>query len=1068
MDTVSMLNTMRFYCQPILPLVYDESMSYYETLCKVVGQLNTTGETVNKLNEGLTGEISDRQAADAALDARIKEIEETNGKLHFLKFDGANPSGAMPTRSELYNWVRNGDAIYTLFSTNETGRGQVYAASCTYNAGNWGSEASNDFNIIVPIETRYDSVNDYAISQKIAKLTIPSASQSSLNSPWGLEIIEINTPSTSAEGVVNVVAVVSDSGSVNCSITPSEFLQLYNMTRGGKNLCVAVNAKLAYDGLARSSSIATVDTNNRIVRIAFERDSGTAITNGVNQLTKTLDYLIGDAKTGTWVHETIDSKIFDFNRYEGFQFTRGANNVITTDAESTPSAVYSYYGGQSGKLYQNLPTRLIDEIDNAEYWNGVFDSYTDGHITFTFITANYATIGETMVVRVIELSATKAGSVWTGGEKWSYAAKEFEVPYRPTSYVLDVWQASDTPTVVNGYVSYDGASSLDFDDLLPLVEGHQEILATLHKGTSSTGLEWSGLAYSSKLVNDGVGSITFATLEGVALGNGIPSMHGIVVFSKDSRGVKKVVITFSSALPAPNPDGSDNGKVPTVDGTSWALKTPTGGGSSDAVLYTPQTLTDEQKKQARENVGAWEAYNGAVPVVCEYEKYIPAGERATKTLIVTSGQLNPPPLDSASANVLTAWNYLMNTGTVFSPVRPKGAQTLVKHIATLVNAGIFGDSFMATQGNMFEANTEFYKNGNNISIEAHTDKKLIAVRCTYPENGIYFALYYYLETETFDDSAVFNSALTSSSLKSSDTVLTFPQQTMAAAPDADMQIATKKYVDDGLQDKLSTRGGEISASLEVGQTVSAGGAVSVGRTSEDTGIHFEKAASDAGRVSHGSDAMSGVAPIARLKVASPTEDDDATTKEYVDGRAVRYDEAQTLTEAQQIQACKNIGAVGNNSPQFKGYVTLTPANETIGHGVGLSPSGSGYDYTLDISEVDQQSPTKLVGVKTPTDTDTNAAATVEFVLNKIKKAVSIDVEEEEVKTYNYTDIDSEITNGAGNVWLSLGTGQLRMVAWNKTGASSYVLTFVNLESTNFNIHTVTVSPSAATYTYITK
>ncbi len=575
MDTVSMLNTMHFYCQPILPLVYDESMSYYETLCKVVGQLNSTGETVNKLNEGLAGEIADRQAGDAALDERLKQIEVLNGKIHFLVFDGANPSGAMPTRSELYNWVRNGDAIYTLFSTNESGRGQVYAASCSYNAGNWGSEASNDFNIIVPLETKYDSANDYAVKQKVAQLTIPSISQPSLNVPWGLQIIEINTPYTSAEGVVNITAVVSESGSVNCSITPSEFLQLYNMTRGGRNLCVAVNAKLAYDGLARSSSIATVDTTNRIVRIAFERDFGTAITNGVNQLTKTLDYIIGDAKTGTWVHETIDSKIFDFNRYEGFQFTRGAGNVITTDAESTASAVYAYYNGQSGKLYQNLPTRLIDEVDGAEYWNGVFDSYSDGHITFTFTTANYATIGEKMVVRVIELSATKAGSVWTGGEKWSYAAKEFEVPYSPTAFVLDVWQASDAPTITNGFVTYQGSSNLDFDDILPLVENNQEFVATLHKGTSDKGIEWSGLAYSSMLVNGGVGSITFATLEGVTLNNGIRSMTGIVVFSKDSNGVKKVEITFSSALPAPNPDGSDNGKVPTVEGTKWALKDPT-------------------------------------------------------------------------------------------------------------------------------------------------------------------------------------------------------------------------------------------------------------------------------------------------------------------------------------------------------------------------------------------------------------------------------------------------------------------------------------------------------------
>lgn len=80
MDTVNMLNTMRFYCQPILPLVYDESMSYYETLCKVVGQLNTTGDAVNKLNEGLRNEIADRQAADAALDERLKKIESTNAK----------------------------------------------------------------------------------------------------------------------------------------------------------------------------------------------------------------------------------------------------------------------------------------------------------------------------------------------------------------------------------------------------------------------------------------------------------------------------------------------------------------------------------------------------------------------------------------------------------------------------------------------------------------------------------------------------------------------------------------------------------------------------------------------------------------------------------------------------------------------------------------------------------------------------------------------------------------------------------------------------------------------------
>lgn len=556
MDTVNMLNTMRFYCQPILPLVYDESMSYYETLCKVVGQLNNTGETVNKLNEGLTSEIADRKAGDAALDERLKQIEAFNGRIHFLVFDGANPSGAMPTRSELYNWVRNGDAIYTLFSTTESGRGQVYAASCSYNAGNWGSEASNDFNIIVPLETKYDSANDYAVKQKVAKLIIPPISQTSLSVPWGLQIIEINTPYTSAEGVVNVIAVVSDSGSVNCSITPSEFLQLYNMTRGGKNLCVAVNAKLAYDGLARSSSIATVDTTKRIVRIAFERDFGTAITNGVNQLNKTLDYIIGDAKTGAWVHETIDSKIFDFIRYEGFQFTRGAHDVITTDDESTPNAVYAqYHSDTSGKLYQNLPTRLIDSVDGAEYWNGTFDIYGGKHMTFTFVTSNYATSSDKRLVRVIELSAD------VGTTAWKYGVKEFELPF--VGY--DLIAVTSTKVTDLGYDASEGAHTFavtfdaSFDSILANLAANKPMKFNITLPDNSGGLPISfNTGYVSALGN--------ATYEFTGTIAGAP-----IVLSIGGLGSASIYI-YADYLPEPNPDDSDDGKVLTVNNHKWELK----------------------------------------------------------------------------------------------------------------------------------------------------------------------------------------------------------------------------------------------------------------------------------------------------------------------------------------------------------------------------------------------------------------------------------------------------------------------------------------------------------------
>lgn len=43
-----------FWCQKVLPLVYDDSLSYYEVLCKVVDYLNHLIEDTNNLTEELS------------------------------------------------------------------------------------------------------------------------------------------------------------------------------------------------------------------------------------------------------------------------------------------------------------------------------------------------------------------------------------------------------------------------------------------------------------------------------------------------------------------------------------------------------------------------------------------------------------------------------------------------------------------------------------------------------------------------------------------------------------------------------------------------------------------------------------------------------------------------------------------------------------------------------------------------------------------------------------------------------------------------------------------------------
>ena len=49
-ESYTVLRPFRFWCQKVLPLVYDDSLSYYELLCKVVDYLNKTMEDVDHMN----------------------------------------------------------------------------------------------------------------------------------------------------------------------------------------------------------------------------------------------------------------------------------------------------------------------------------------------------------------------------------------------------------------------------------------------------------------------------------------------------------------------------------------------------------------------------------------------------------------------------------------------------------------------------------------------------------------------------------------------------------------------------------------------------------------------------------------------------------------------------------------------------------------------------------------------------------------------------------------------------------------------------------------------------------
>ena len=53
------IETMRFWCQKVLPLVYDNSLSYYELLCKVVAKINEIVPVTNEISQNIESVVNE-------------------------------------------------------------------------------------------------------------------------------------------------------------------------------------------------------------------------------------------------------------------------------------------------------------------------------------------------------------------------------------------------------------------------------------------------------------------------------------------------------------------------------------------------------------------------------------------------------------------------------------------------------------------------------------------------------------------------------------------------------------------------------------------------------------------------------------------------------------------------------------------------------------------------------------------------------------------------------------------------------------------------------------------------
>lgn len=251
-----------------------------------------------------------------------------------------------------------------------------------------------------------------------------------------------------------------------------------------------------------------------------------------------------------------------------------------------------------------------------------------------------------------------------------------------------------------------------------------------------------------------------------------------------------------------------------------------------SVEYTQQTLTAEQKKQARENIGAVDTANGLLPVEC----VLPLGLNTTnKTVFVKNGVMLPLDYSTATGDMKKAIARfsLLTNGVNITPAL---IDTLVEAFTTLIGNGIFGDDFYTRSytypSNLICIYDSQFAPKTEISLwsyyEASDSRKAFVLRVTNV-NGNGFTRAYNPITDEYVNNYIdyVSSPITAKASESGNTP-SIQQVEIAAAPTTAKQIATKEYVDDGLAQKAPAGDYATKAELATKQdTLTAGNNITI-------------------------------------------------------------------------------------------------------------------------------------------------------------------------------------------------------------------------------------------------
>ena len=204
--------------------------------------------------------------------------------------------------------------------------------------------------------------------------------------------------------------------------------------------------------------------------------------------------------------------------------------------------------------------------------------------------------------------------------------------------------------------------------------------------------------------------------------------------------------------------------------------------ASEAVLYTPQTLTEEQQSQARTNIGALDVNIKTMPVDTDVTLF----GRGESIVYVKDGWLKPCPTDADNELIL---HYRRVFGFIGLPYTEPNSQNILleaKSAYALYQKGLASESIKVTNNPLRAAQVYVKWNLTTRSNKHYFYYTQVATAYKYDCT-------YCVEDDALT-SEIYQSAIysTSTGVGEQDSVSQFPMRTN---PTEDMHIATKQYVD---------------------------------------------------------------------------------------------------------------------------------------------------------------------------------------------------------------------------------------------------------------------------------